>query len=96
MNNKIKFILPRLLGLTVLVGLATFILSMVFKLLLAGLALAVIGSMVAKIIKKKREKQFPYKQFSEKFLPYHNGFSEQQKAAFSQVSKKDLAIIPIQ
>lgn len=95
MNNKIKFILPRLLGVTVLVGVAAFILSIVFKFLLAGLALTAIGMVVAKAIGKKRERKLHDKEFSEKFMPYHSSFSEQQKTAFSQINKKDLAIIPI-
>ncbi|MBV8325884.1 hypothetical protein [Chryseobacterium sp.] len=95
MNNKIKFILPRLLGLTVLAGAAVLILSIIFKLLLAGLVLAGIGTFVAKMIGKKREKQMRYGKDMIEFLPYHNKYSQQEKT-FSPVVKENLAIIPIQ
>ncbi|MBB4805884.1 hypothetical protein HNP38_001156 [Chryseobacterium defluvii] len=95
MNNRIKFILPRLLGITVLAGLAAFVLSMVFKLLLASLFIAAIGSLVAKIIRNKREKHMPYQRFNEKFLPYDNDFAVQRKSAFTPMDKENLAIIPI-
>ncbi|ROH98702.1 hypothetical protein EGI16_19215 [Chryseobacterium sp. G0240] len=94
MNNKMKFILPRLLALTVLAGAAVFILSIVFKLLLAGLILAGIGTFVAKMIGKKRERYIEYSTETGNFLPYQS-FPTQQKA-YSKTQKENLAIIPIQ
>lgn len=93
-----KFILPRLLGLTVLAGIAVFILSMVFKLLLAGLILAGIGTLVAKMIRKNRSRALMgYGKEMDTFLPYHNNFrKQQQKAGYFQDRKENLAIIPIQ
>lgn len=87
-----KFILPRLLGLTVLVGLATFILTMVFKLLLAGLVLAATATLIFKITGKNRQKKFAYNRKGKTFFPeqYFDG-----KAAFSKYNES-LAIIPIQ
>lgn len=91
-----KFILPKLLGLTVLAGAAVFILSLIFKLLFTGLVLAGIGTFAAKMIGKKRERQMAYGNGKREFLPYQNNFQEQQKASYSQVRKENLAIIPIQ
>ncbi|MCS4303656.1 MULTISPECIES: hypothetical protein [unclassified Chryseobacterium] len=96
MNNKIKFILPRLLGITIVVGAAVLILSIVFKLLLAGLVLTGIGMFVAKMMGKRHEKQIAYGKETMEFLPYSNTFQKQQKTAYSHMRKEDLAIIPIQ
>lgn len=96
MNNKMKFILPKLLGLTIAAGVAVFILSLIFKLLFAGLVLAGIGTFAAKMIGKKRERRMEYGNGKREYLPYHNNFQEQQKANYSQVRKENLAIIPIQ
>ncbi|PKF72989.1 hypothetical protein [Chryseobacterium sp. PMSZPI] len=93
MNDKIKFILPRVLGLTLLAGVALFILSIVFKLLLVGLVVAGIGTLIAKIVGKRSRKQMRYENIE--YLPYHHDFPE-QKSVFSQISKEDMGIIPIQ
>ncbi|MBP2618248.1 hypothetical protein [Chryseobacterium jejuense] len=91
-----KFILPKLLGVTVLVGIAMFILSMIFKLLFAVLVLAGIGTFVAKMIGKKRERQMGYGNGKREFLPYYNNVPKPQEAVYSQTRKENLAIIPIQ
>ncbi|REC48267.1 hypothetical protein [Chryseobacterium pennipullorum] len=96
MNNKIKFFLPRLLGITVVVGAALFLLSIIFKLLLAGLVLAGIGMFAVKIMGNRREKQMKYGQDKIEFLPYHKDFAKPQEPVNRQMSKENLAIIPIQ
>lgn len=90
--NKIKFILPRLLGVTVLAGIATFILATVFKLLFAGLLLTGIASIVMKIAGKKKEKMMRGK-YENSALPEY--FGRQNDPIFSQVKSENLAIIPI-
>lgn len=91
--NKIKFILPRLLGVTVLAGIATFILATVFKLLFAGLLLTGIAALVMKIAGKKREKISRGK-YENSPLPEY--FGRQNDPVFSRVKSEGLAIIPIQ
>jgi hypothetical protein len=95
MNNKMKFILPKLLGVTLLAGAAVFILSLIFKLLFAGLILAGIGTFIAKMIGKKRERAMEYEKNSSVFLPYHHNFPKQKETMYSQIRKENLAIIPI-
>lgn len=95
MNNKMKFILPKLLGVTLLVGTAVFILSLIFKLLFAGLILAGIGTFIAKMIGKKREQTMGYEKNSNAFLSYHHNFPKQEETMYAQICKENLAIIPI-
>lgn len=54
MKNKFKFILPRLLVLTVLLGLATLIIGTIFKLVLLATVAIGIGSLIAAKIRKKK------------------------------------------
>lgn len=96
MKNKMKFILPKLLGLTVVAGIAVFLLSIVFKLLLAGLILAGIGTFAIKMMGRRRERKMGYEKEIETFLPYHNEFPMKRETVYSQAHKENLAIIPIQ
>ncbi|WP_293942579.1 MULTISPECIES: hypothetical protein [unclassified Sphingobacterium] len=58
MKNKVRFILPRLIALTVVAGLATLIIGAIFKLLLVASILFGIGSLaMAKI--RQREMRSP-------------------------------------
>ncbi|MDV7696405.1 hypothetical protein N6B72_05675 [Chryseobacterium soli] len=90
-----KFILPKLLGVTLLAGAAVFILSLIFKLLFAGLLLAGIGTLIAKIIGKKRGRAMGYEKNSNAFLSYQQSFPKQEETMYSQIRKENLAIIPI-
>lgn len=91
--NKIKFILPILLGVTVLAGIAAFVLATVFKLLFAGLLLTGIAALLTKIAGKKREKMTGGK-YKHNGLPEY--FGRQNDPVFSRVKSEGLAIIPIQ
>ncbi|WP_131368478.1 hypothetical protein [Chryseobacterium soli] len=90
-----KFILPKLLGITLLAGAAVFILSMIFKLLFAGLILAAIGTFIAKMIGKKRSQTMGYEKNSNAFLSYQQSFPKKEETMYAQVRKENLAIIPI-
>lgn len=95
MNNKMKFILPKLLGATLLAGAAVFILSLIFKLLVAGLILAGAATFITKMISKKRERTMGYEKGSRAFLVYRHNFPKQEEMVYSQIRKENLAIIPI-
>ncbi|MBO9594056.1 MAG: hypothetical protein J7599_14200 [Niabella sp.] len=56
MKHKILFILPRLAGLTLLIGLASLVLFLLFKLLLLAIGISVIVLIAGKIITKARQK----------------------------------------
>jgi len=90
--NKIKFILPRLLGVTVLAGIATLILATVFKLLFAGLLLTGIAAVIMKLAGKKRE-NIGRGQYKNHAFPEY--MTRQSDPVFSQVKSENLAIIPV-
>ncbi|WP_221391120.1 hypothetical protein [Dyadobacter sp. NIV53] len=48
MNNKFRFIFPRLIGATVIVGIASFILITLFKLLAALAVIAGVATLIAR------------------------------------------------
>lgn len=52
MKNKLFFILPRFIALTLIVGLASLILGIVFKLLLGVLVLGTMALGVATLVQK--------------------------------------------
>ncbi|SDC12826.1 hypothetical protein [Niabella drilacis] len=56
MKHKFFFFLPRLAGLTLLVGLASLVLFLLFKLLLLAIVTGVIIAVAAKILSGVRKK----------------------------------------
>lgn len=55
MKNKLRFIMPRLIGATVIVGLAAFIIGTVFKLLLGITVLAGLITLAARAFGKRQK-----------------------------------------
>lgn len=58
MKNKIRFILPRLIALTAIVGLATLIMGAIFKLLLVATILFGIGSFAMAKMRRREMRSF--------------------------------------
>lgn len=58
MKNKLRFILPRLIVLTAIAGLATLIIGTIFKLLLFGTVLFGIGSFAAARMRRRDRQAF--------------------------------------
>ncbi|OOG18124.1 hypothetical protein BWD42_12680 [Sphingobacterium sp. CZ-UAM] len=58
MKNKIRFILPRLIALTVIVGLASLIMGAIFKLLLVATILFGIGSFAMSKMRRREMRSF--------------------------------------
>lgn len=54
MKHKIRFIFPRLVGLTVVAGLLSFVIGIIFKLLVAGTLVAAIGTWVLSRMRRER------------------------------------------
>ncbi|EQB92263.1 hypothetical protein C874_05325 [Elizabethkingia anophelis 502] len=96
MKNKMRYILPKLIGITVIAGLAILIIGMVFKLLLAVTLIAGIGTLVASKFRRRRERYFePYQEN----LPI--GFNPSNNSEFAvrpnyrNSRTENIAIIPI-
>lgn len=60
MIHKFKFILPRLAGATVLVGLAAMVLFLLFKLLLAIVVVGGIATLAMRAAQHRRRKMMAY------------------------------------
>jgi len=58
MKNKLRFILPRLIVLTAIAGIATLIIGTIFKLLLFGTVLFGIGSFAAARMRRRDRHSF--------------------------------------
>ncbi|MGO1244758.1 MAG: hypothetical protein ACTJHT_08020 [Sphingobacterium sp.] len=92
MKNKFRFILPRLLVLTVLLGIATLIIGTIFKLILfITVGIGVTSFVSAKIRKRKRSvtsehgaiSPYPmyavYRQQQSAIVPVQHAFQENKK-----------------
>lgn len=56
MKNKIKYILPRLIGITAIVGIVSFLIVAIFKILVMVTILAALGTWIASRAFKRRGK----------------------------------------
>ncbi|RQO30339.1 hypothetical protein DBR32_12270 [Taibaiella sp. KBW10] len=56
MKHKLRFILPRLIGATVIIGLASMVLFILFKLLIAAAAIGIILAIASKFMGKRARK----------------------------------------
>jgi len=97
MKHKILFILPRLAGLTLLVGVASLVLFLLFKLLLLAIVIGVIVTIAAKILSGIRKRWAADYQLEQGPLhPFrglnHNGMVQPVTQAPFQTAP---AIIPI-
>ena len=95
MKNRTSFIVPKILGITVLVGVATFVLAMVFKLLVAGLVLAGIGTLIAKAVGKRRRYFDRQDYYQQAISNYQFNQDNLALSPMRQSVSNDSAIIPI-
>ena len=88
-----QFILPKIIGITVLAGIVTFVAATIFKLLLVGTLLFGVLTLIRKFA-DKRQNQMSYSGGSE-------NFREMKKSNFNnfnptfQAAKSEAAIYPI-
>ncbi|MFU1855879.1 hypothetical protein ACK8HY_02550 [Sphingobacterium sp. NGMCC 1.201703] len=82
MKNKIRFILPRLIALTVIVGLASLIMGAIFKLLLVATILFGIGSFAMAKMRRREMRSFKMHK-----APVHPGMYS--------ASRTNSAIVPL-
>ncbi|MBS1738469.1 MAG: hypothetical protein JSS98_17955 [Bacteroidetes bacterium] len=60
MKNKIRFIMPRLIGATVIIGVAAFVITVLFKLLLGLSLLAGVVLLGIRLMGKKGRRQLQH------------------------------------
>lgn len=78
MNNKLGFILPRIMGAAVIAGLGAMALFIIFKLLIG---LAVVGSIGFLVMKAIRRHRGHYGQQQYGMMPYRNDFGRMKAEA---------------
>lgn len=95
MKNKIRFIIPKLIAVTFVVGLLSFVIGLLFKLLVAGTILSGLAIFIASQMRNKKSQ----KMLLERSLPNSTDFRADLSAAVRPASHKikrsHLAIIPI-
>lgn len=62
MKNKLRFLLPRLIGATIIAGVASFLMFTIFKLLLGITLLAAGVTLIGRSIGRRRDRQFRFQQ----------------------------------
>ncbi|WP_300604608.1 hypothetical protein [Niabella sp.] len=97
MKHRILFILPRLAGLTLLIGLASLVLFLLFKLLLLAIGISIIVLIAGKIITKVRQKWADGDRLDWNAHPYMNELrgNSSLQPVMNKKSQGAPAIIPI-
>lgn len=83
MKNKLRFVWPRLMAITVIAGLATLIIGTIFKLLLCATVLLGIGSFAASRMRTRDRRTFK------------NQDAKMYPQAFAGSRGKNSAIVPL-
>lgn len=96
MKHNKRYILPKLIGITIIAGVATLIIGTIFKLLLLGSIVAGIGTLIASKLRRRDQRHF---QAYEKNLPLNfnprSDYDFAIKPNYYNARKESIAIIPI-
>lgn len=97
MKNKLKFIIPRLIGLTLAVGILSFLLITIFKILaLITFSLALVAFIASRMRKKRmRRGSFDSSNYSRQAITLDNTTPMGREPISSFVKRPQVAIIPI-
>ena len=95
MKNKIRFIIPKLIAVTFVVGLLSFVIGLLFKLLVAGTILSALAIFIASQMRNKKSQ----KMLRERSFPISTDFRADLGAAVRtashEIKRSHIAIIPI-
>jgi uncharacterized membrane protein len=95
MKNKIRMIIPKLIGATLVVGLLSLVIGLLFKLLLVGTLLAGAGMFIASRMRKRKHPKM-LKEYMGPIAPQvGKDFSSAIRPQYVDVQQPNLAIIPI-
>lgn len=96
MRHNKRYILPKLIGITIIAGVATLIIGTIFKLLLLGSIVAGIGTLITSKLRRREQRNF---QAYEKDLPLNfnpkSDYDFAVKPSYRNARKENIAIIPI-
>ncbi len=88
-----QFMFPKIIGITVLAGIVTFVAATIFKLLLVGSVLVGAVAIIRKVAGKRR-KQLSYNEGNQNFFEMNKSNFKNFNPNY-QVSKSEAAIYPI-
>lgn len=93
MKRKLRFIMPRLIGATVITGLAALVITTLFKLLLGITVLAAVISIAGRKLGRRRQLMAQAQQ------SFGNGYTPANSApwanGFAGASQKASTIVPV-
>lgn len=99
MKHKLRFILPRLIGATVIMGLASMVFFILFKLLLAAAAIGIILAIASKFMGKRARR------YGDAYTPGAYGmkghkvqavdYQPMQQPIYTAAKQKSSTIVPI-
>lgn len=98
MKNKIRFILPRLIGLTLVIGIISFFIVAIFKILaMLTLTLAIGALVLSRIRKKAMRKKVPTQRFdsTDQAIRLHVAVDTASGIVPVGAKRAQVAIIPI-
>lgn len=95
MKNKIRFIIPKLLGVTLVVGLLSFVIGLLFKLLVAATILSAAGIFIVSRMRNKKSKKMLREYCSPIAQDFRADASSPLRPTSQEVQHTNLAIIPI-
>lgn len=95
MKNKIRFIIPKLIGVTLVVGLLSFLIGLLFKLLIAATILSAVAIFIASKIRNKKSQKMLREHWNPISPDYRTDSSTPVRPASHEFQRTNLAIIPI-
>lgn len=95
MKNKIQFIIPKLIGATLVVGLLSFVIGLLFKLLVAITILSAAGIFLVTRMRNEKSQKRLRQQWNPISPNFGTDFSAPVRPASTEVQRTHLAIIPI-
>jgi hypothetical protein len=95
MKNKMRFIIPKLIGVTLVVGLLSFVIGLLFKLLIAATILSAVGIFIVSRMRNKKSQKMLREHWSPITADFRTDASAAVRPAASEVQYTHLAIIPI-
>lgn len=95
MKNKIRFIIPKILGVTIVVGLLSFVIGLLFKLLIATTILIAAGIFIASRMRNKKSQKMLREYWRPIAPDFRADTTSPVRPAAQEVQRTNLAIIPI-
>ncbi|WGQ14857.1 hypothetical protein [Sphingobacterium faecium] len=95
MKNKIRFIIPKLIAVTFVVGLLSFVIGLLFKLLVAGTILSALAIFIASQMRNKKSQKMLRERSFAISTDFRADLGAAVRPASHEIKRSHIAIIPI-